>query len=54
MHLFVPARTEWLLAHDRTHWSGDGWASAECRVWDEDRNLVASATQMMLFTYTDG
>jgi acyl-CoA thioesterase len=54
VHLFAPARTEWLLAHDRAHWSGDGWASAECRVWDEDRNLVASATQMMLFTYTEG
>jgi acyl-CoA thioesterase len=51
VHLFAPARTEWLLAHDRARWGDDGWASAESTVWDEDRNLVAYATQMMLFTY---
>ena len=28
-HLFEPARTEWLLAHDRARWADDGWASAE-------------------------
>ena len=50
-HMFEPARTTWLLAHDRARWADDGWASAESTIWDEDGNLVAYATQMMLFTY---
>jgi acyl-CoA thioesterase len=50
-HLFEPARTEWLLAHDRARWADDGWASAESTIWDQEGNLVAYATQMMLFTY---
>ena len=50
-HQFEPARTEWLLAHDRARWADDGWASAESTIWDEEGNLVAYATQMMLFTY---
>jgi acyl-CoA thioesterase len=54
VHLFAPARTEWLLAHDRARWSDGGWASAESILWDEDRNLIAYATQMMLFTYLGG
>jgi acyl-CoA thioesterase len=51
VHLFAPVRTEWLMTHDRARWAGDGWASAESTLWDEDRHLVAYATQMMLFTY---
>lgn len=51
VHFFSPLRTEWLLAHDRARWAGDGWASAESTLWDEDGGLVAYATQMMLFTY---
>lgn len=51
MHLFEPARTGWLLAHDRARWADDGWASAEAMLWSEDGTLVAYATQMMLFTY---
>ena len=51
VHLFEPARTEWILAHDRAHWADDGWASAETTLWDENRNILAYATQMMLFTY---
>jgi len=51
VHLFEPARTTWLLAHDRARWADDGWASAETTLWDEDANLVAYATQMMIFTY---
>lgn len=54
VHLLGPARTEWLLAHDRARWAHDGWASAESTLWDEDGNLVAHATQMMLFTYMTG
>jgi acyl-CoA thioesterase len=51
VHLFEPARTTWLLAHDRARWADDGWASAETTLWDEDGKLVAYATQMMVFTY---
>lgn len=51
VHLFAPLHTEWLLAHDRARWADDGWASAESTLWDENGNLVAYATQMMLFTY---
>ena len=51
VHFFEPARTEWLLAHDRARWADDGWASAETTLWSEDGVLVAYATQMMLFTY---
>ena len=51
VHLLEPARTEWVLAHDRARWADDGWASAETTLWDEHGGLVAYATQMMLFTY---
>jgi acyl-CoA thioesterase len=51
VHLFEPARTKWLLAHDRARWADDGWASAESTLWDENGTLVAYATQMMIFTY---
>jgi acyl-CoA thioesterase len=51
VHFFEPARTRWLLAHDRARWADDGWASAETTLWGEDGTLVAYATQMMLFTY---
>lgn len=51
VHLFEPARTGWILAHDRARWADDGWASAETTLWDGDGTLVAYATQMMLFTY---
>jgi acyl-CoA thioesterase len=51
VHLLEPARTTWLLAHDRARWADDGWASAETTLWDEQGTLVAYATQMMIFTY---
>ncbi|MHB1786648.1 MAG: acyl-CoA thioesterase [Acidimicrobiales bacterium] len=54
VHLFAPARTTWLLAHDRARWAGDGWASAETTLWDETGNAVAYATQMMIFTGLSG
>jgi len=54
VHLFEPARTEWLLAHDRARWADDGWASAETALWAEDGTLVAYATQMMIFSYPTG
>jgi len=54
VHLFEPARSEWLLAHDRARWADDGWASAESTLWDENGTLVAYTTQMMIFTYLAG
>ncbi len=51
VHLFSPARGGWVLAHDRARWAGDGWASGETTLWDEDGRPVAYATQMMFFTY---
>jgi acyl-CoA thioesterase len=51
VHLFEPLRSEWLLAHDRARWADDGWSSAESTLFDEEGNLIAYATQMMLFTY---
>ncbi|MFZ0666914.1 MAG: thioesterase family protein [Acidimicrobiales bacterium] len=51
VHLFEPATTEWILAHDRARWADDGWASAQTTLWSEDGTLIAYATQMMLFTY---
>lgn len=54
VHFCAPLRTKWVLTHDRARWAGDGWASAESTLWDENGTLVAYATQMMLFTYTNG
>jgi acyl-CoA thioesterase len=51
VHLFRPATTEWLLAHDRARWADGGWASAESTLWDEGGQLVAYATQLMVFAY---
>lgn len=51
VHLFHPVTSEWLLAHERARWAGDGWASAESTLWDEHGTLVAYATQMMVFAY---
>ncbi len=53
VHLLGPARTEWLLAHDRARWADDGWASVESTLWAEDGTLVAHASQMVIFTYLE-
>ncbi len=49
----VPTGT-WILNHNRAHYAGDGYASAEAALWDpHGRNgptLLAWATQIMLFT----
>jgi hypothetical protein len=43
VHFFEPARTRWLLAHDRARWAGDGWASAETTLWT--RRAYSSPTR---------
>jgi acyl-CoA thioesterase len=50
VHFFEPARTHWILAHNKAHWADDGWASAQSTLWSEDGTLLLYATQMMLFT----
>jgi acyl-CoA thioesterase len=51
VHLLAPLTTQWLLAHDRARWAGDGWGSVESTLWDERGAIVAYATQMVVFTY---
>jgi len=38
-------RSEWLLAHTRSQIAGRGYASGTAELYDEDRRLVAIATQ---------
>jgi hypothetical protein len=38
-------RSEWLLAHTRSQIAGGGYASGTAELYDEDRRLVAIATQ---------
>lgn len=48
----------WVLAHNRAHWAGDGYASVESALWAprpgargaEDAELVAWGTQQIFFT----
>jgi acyl-CoA thioesterase len=50
LHLLDECRSEWVLAHNRARWAGDGYASADMALWDGPR-LVAYATQLFLFTF---
>lgn len=54
VHLFRDSSAEWLLAHNRARYAGDGYASVEMCLWDSDVGLVAYATQTMLFSFPDG
>lgn len=38
--------TEWLLQHTRAHIAHDGYSTGTAELWDEERNLVAIATQI--------
>jgi acyl-CoA thioesterase len=52
IHLLGPAGPGWLLAHNRAHHAGDGYASLDMALWDPgSRSLVAYATQMMFFAF---
>ena len=59
VHLLDDCRSPWLLAHNRAHHAGDGYASADMALWDcgpggtDDPRLVAYATQIFLFSFTD-
>jgi len=54
--LGVPTGT-WILNHNRAHYAGDGYASAEVALWDpqgsDGPTLLAWATQVMFFTRFD-
>lgn len=56
VHLFGDARSEWLLAHYRTHRAGDGYVSVAADLWDPDPavGLVAHATQVMFLVFPNG
>lgn len=54
VHLLSEATSEWLLAHSRARWAGDGYASLELALWDQAAGLVAYGTQMALFSFPDG
>jgi len=46
--------SEWLLAHNRARFAGDGYASVDMELWDPARGLVAYGTQMMFFSFPEG
>ena len=48
VHFLADTHSDWLLTRTRCHWAGDGYASAETQLWDEERRLVGHATQLML------
>jgi acyl-CoA thioesterase len=57
VHLAGVPSGGWILNHNRAHYAGDGYASAECALWDayapDGPTLLAWATQIMFFTRFD-
>jgi acyl-CoA thioesterase len=57
VHLVAEPSGGWILNHNRAHYAGDGYASAECALWDayapDGPTLLAWATQIMFFTKFD-
>ncbi|MGB3056407.1 MAG: thioesterase family protein [Acidimicrobiales bacterium] len=52
IHLFGEAEPGWLLGHTRARWAGDGYASVEMTLWDQDLiDPIAYATQIMFFAF---
>jgi len=54
VHLAGLPTGTWILNHNRAHYAGDGYASAEAALWDphgsDGPTLLAWATQIMVFT----
>jgi acyl-CoA thioesterase len=51
VHVVDTPRGPWLLNHNRAHYAGEGYASAESALWDPiGPTLVAWATQVMFLT----
>jgi acyl-CoA thioesterase len=57
VHLIAVPSGGWILNHNRAHYAGDGYASAECALWDpyavDGPTLLAWAAQIMFFTKFD-
>lgn len=59
VHLLDRCESEWVLAHNRARFAGDGYASADMALWDCGNDggavprLVAYATQLFFFTFFD-
>ena len=59
VHVLDECRSEWVLAHNRARYAGDGYASLDMALWDcgDDGTgtprLVAYATQLCFFTFAD-
>lgn len=57
VHLVGRPAGKWILNHNRAHYAGDGYASAESALWDpqgrDGPTLLAWATQIMFFTRFD-
>jgi acyl-CoA thioesterase len=51
VHVFETTRSEWILQRIHCRRTHDGYASGEIELWDEDRRLVAYATQMMFLNF---
>lgn len=48
LHYFARTKREWMLAYGRCLRSKDGTASCSVELWDEDAQLLAFATQVMM------
>ncbi len=54
VHMCADCRSSWVLGHNTARWAGDGYASVDMALWDDD-TLVAYATQTSFFTFlTEG
>jgi len=59
VHVLDECRSEWVLAHNRARYAGDGYASVDMALWDCGAHgtgtprLVAYATQLCFFTFAD-
>lgn len=57
VHVLDDCRTEWVFAHNRARFAGDGYASVDMALWDfgpdgtSAGRLVAYATQLCFFTF---
>jgi len=57
VHLLDECRSDWVFAHNRARFAGDGYASVDMALWDfgpdgtGPGHLVAYATQLCFFTF---
>jgi acyl-CoA thioesterase len=48
VHFLEPTTSQWLLTSVHARWARAGYASADVEIWDDQRRLIAFATQTML------